>query len=174
MDRRSGEGGGGDDRLDLLFHALSDPTRRRILVRLTVGPARVSELARPFRMSLPAVSKHLKILERAHLLSRSVDGRIHRLALTPHTLNRIETWLDPFRAYWETQLTALGRDLERHRTSPGPARRSRRATGGAPPDGAPARPGGSGRARSAPAPRKRLDDASLARPTPPPMPCRRG
>jgi DNA-binding transcriptional ArsR family regulator len=103
-----------DDPLDLLFYALSDRTRRRLLTRLTLGPAKVTDLARPFRMSLPAVSKHLKVLERARLVSRTVRGRVHRLALQGETLEEVETWLDPFRAFWEDQLTELARDLDRH------------------------------------------------------------
>jgi len=103
-----------DEVLDRLFHALSDATRRRLLAQLTTGPARVTDLARPFRMSLPAVSKHLRILEGAGLISRSVDGRIHRLTLTGEPLRLVETWLDPFRAYWDRTFTALGEDLARH------------------------------------------------------------
>jgi DNA-binding transcriptional ArsR family regulator len=100
--------------LDALFHALADETRRRLLSRLTLGPAKVTDLARPFRMSLPAVSKHLKILEEAGLISRSVDGRIHRMTLTGEPLRQVEVWLDPFRAYWERTLRALDRDLRSH------------------------------------------------------------
>jgi len=103
-----------DERLDHLFYALSDTTRRALLARLVFGPARVTDLAKPFRMSLPAVSKHLKVLEEAHLVSRTVDGRVHRLALRGKPLRHVETWLDPFRTYWEGQLTALRRDLEQH------------------------------------------------------------
>jgi len=104
----------GVDPLDLLFHALSDPTRRQLLSRLALGPARVTDLARPFRMSLPAVSKHLKVLERAHLVSRTIRGRVHRLAIEGTTLEQVEVWLDPFRAYWEDRLGSLRRDLEEH------------------------------------------------------------
>ena len=104
------------DPLDQLFHALSDRTRRKLLSRLAVGPAKVTDLALPFRMSLPAVSKHLKVLERAHLVSRTIRGRVHRLAIKGETLEHVETWLDPFRAYWEDRLSALRRDLEEHPT----------------------------------------------------------
>lgn len=107
-----------DARLDRLFYALSDTTRRALLARLVLGPARVTDLAKPFRMSLPAVSKHLKVLEGAHLVSRSVDGRIHRLALRGEPLRHVETWLDPFRTYWEGQLAALRRDLQEHPPRP--------------------------------------------------------
>ena len=103
-----------EEALDRLFYALSDRTRRELLSTLTLGPSRVTDLARPFRMSLPAVSKHLRILEEAHLVSRRVDGRVHRLTLRGGTLEEVETWLDPFRAYWESRLSALDRDLETH------------------------------------------------------------
>ena len=65
-------------------------------------------------MSLPAVSKHLRILEDAGLISRSIDGRVHRLTLTGLPLRQVEIWLDPFRAYWEHTLRALGQDLAEH------------------------------------------------------------
>ena len=110
-------------RLDLLFHALSDSTRRRLLSRLAVGSAKVTDLARPFDMSLPAVSKHLRILEGAHLVSRTVDGRVHRLALDGEPLAQVEVWLDPFRSFWETQLGDLRDDLEAHPTRSGGKRR---------------------------------------------------
>jgi DNA-binding transcriptional ArsR family regulator len=101
-------------RLNLLFYALSDATRRELLSRLALGPAKVTDLAKPFRMSLPAVSKHLKVLEEARLVSRTIDGRVHRLALDGEPLRHVETWLDPFRAYWEGSLSALRRDIEDH------------------------------------------------------------
>ena len=100
--------------LDLLFHALSDPTRRRLLSRLGVGPAKVTDLAKPFDMSLPAVSKHLRILEAARLVSRTIDGRVHRLAIAAAPLAQVEVWLDPFRSFWETSLSGLRQDLEAH------------------------------------------------------------
>ncbi len=100
--------------LDRLFHALSDRTRRRILARLTLGPARVTDLAAPFRMTLPAVSKHLRILEQARLVSRRVEGRVHRLALKGSTLREVETWLDAYRSFWSESLDAIDRDLLDH------------------------------------------------------------
>ncbi|MFZ1023603.1 MAG: metalloregulator ArsR/SmtB family transcription factor [Thermoplasmata archaeon] len=109
-----------DDSLTHLFHALSDRTRRRLLAQLALGPAKVTDLARPFRMSLPAVSKHLRILEQAQLVSRSIDGRIHRLTLTGEPLRQVEVWLDPFRSYWEHTLLALDEDIRKH-----PPRQSR-------------------------------------------------
>jgi DNA-binding transcriptional ArsR family regulator len=124
MARRS-RGEAAADPLDRLFYAISDPTRRHILSRLTLGPARVTDLAKPFRMSLPAVSKHLRILEEARLVSRRIQGRVHCLALRGRPLQQVETWLDPFRPYWEDRLSALGRDLEQH-----PSRRSRGSSKG--------------------------------------------
>jgi DNA-binding transcriptional ArsR family regulator len=109
-----------EDPLDLLFSALSDRTRRQLLARLALGPAMVTDLARPFRMSLPAISKHLRVLEKAHLVSRVIDGRVHRLSLKGGPLEQVEVWLDPFRSYWEGSLSGLRRDLEEH-----PSRRSR-------------------------------------------------
>jgi DNA-binding transcriptional ArsR family regulator len=109
-----------EDPLDRLFRALADGTRRALLARLALGPARVTDLARPFRMSLPAVSKHLRILQEAGLVSRTVAGRVHRIALRGQPLEKVEVWLDPFRSYWEARLVALDRDLADH---PGPARR---------------------------------------------------
>ena len=114
------------DPLDRLFYALSDRTRRQLLAQLAVGPAKVTDLARPFRMSLPAVSKHLRILEEAHLVSRAVDGRVHRLSLKGRPLEQVEIWLDPFRSFWETNLSALQRDLKEH--PPAHADRGRSST----------------------------------------------
>ncbi|HYA71223.1 MAG TPA: metalloregulator ArsR/SmtB family transcription factor [Thermoplasmata archaeon] len=108
-----GQDAGGDP-LDLLFYALSDRTRRELLSRLALGPAKVTDLAKPFRMSLPAISKHLRVLEKAHLVSRTVDGRVHRLSLKGAPLEQVEVWLDPFRSFWEGSLTALRRDLSEH------------------------------------------------------------
>ena len=70
-----------DDRLDLVFRALGDRTRRALLARLAEKPAMVTELAEPFAMSLPAVSRHIRVLERARLVVRKVDGRVHRCSL---------------------------------------------------------------------------------------------
>jgi DNA-binding transcriptional ArsR family regulator len=101
-----------DDRLDLIFHALSDRTRRALLARLSRGPAMVTDLAEPFRMSLPAVSKHLKVLEGARLIVRAVDGRVHRCSLAPHTLRQAERWLESYRAFWNSTLDSLTRYAE--------------------------------------------------------------
>jgi DNA-binding transcriptional ArsR family regulator len=101
-----------EDRLDLVFHALADRTRRALLSRLARGPARVTDLAQPFAMSLPAVSKHLKVLEAASLIDRDIDGRVHRCALAPAPLRDIERWLEHYRGFWEGRLEALARFVE--------------------------------------------------------------
>ncbi len=110
------------DRLDSLFGALADRTRRAMLERLARGPAQVTELALPFAMSLPAVSRHLKVLEQARLVTRSVDGRIHRCSLAPEPLLEIGRWVDEQRSFWEGSLKSLARYVE---TGQGKGRRSR-------------------------------------------------
>lgn len=102
--------------LDRLFSALADPTRRAILARLAAeGEATISDLARPFAMSLPAISKHVRVLEGAGLLQREVRGREHRCRLEPRPLKDAVDWLADYRRYWEAQFDALGRYLERQR-----------------------------------------------------------
>ncbi|MGI8958976.1 MAG: ArsR/SmtB family transcription factor [Bryobacteraceae bacterium] len=103
----------GDDQLDRVFHALSDRTRRALIGRLAAGPSIVTELAAPFDMSLPAVSKHLKVLEAARLVDRAVEGRIHRCSLTAEPLHQAELWLDCYRSFWDDTLGALARYVER-------------------------------------------------------------
>jgi DNA-binding transcriptional ArsR family regulator len=117
---------GRQGRLDAVFHALGDPTRRALLRRLTRGPAMVTELARPFAMSLPAVSKHLRVLEDAGLLVREVQGRVHRCTLGPEPLEEAERWIAGYRAFWEHTLGALGRYVEAR--APRRRRRRRRRT----------------------------------------------
>ncbi|MGH2404263.1 MAG: ArsR/SmtB family transcription factor [bacterium] len=98
--------------LDTTFAALADPTRRAILARLSGGEASVTTLASPHRMSLPAVSKHLRVLERAGLLTRRKDGRIHRCRLAGAPLRDAAGWLARYRQFWETQFDSLARHLE--------------------------------------------------------------
>jgi DNA-binding transcriptional ArsR family regulator len=103
------------DRLDATFAALADPTRRAIIARLASGEASVSELARPFDMSQPAISKHLKVLERAGLISRGRDAqrRLSRLEAKP--LGEADEWLEGYRQLWEgtfQRLDALLEDLQ--------------------------------------------------------------
>lgn len=94
-------------RLDATFAALADPTRRAMLKRLHRGPASVKELADPFEVSLPAISKHLRVLERAGLLKRKKEGRVHRLSLLAGPLKDAAEWLAEYRIFWERQLDSL-------------------------------------------------------------------
>jgi DNA-binding transcriptional ArsR family regulator len=96
-----------DSTLDLVFGALADRTRRAILERLTRGSATVTELAEPFDMSLPAISKHLSALEKAGLIKRTKTGRIHHLTLAPDKLHDVSAWLDHYRRFWEQNLDSL-------------------------------------------------------------------
>lgn len=105
-----------DNRLDLLFRALGDPTRRALLARLAEKPAMVTELAEPIAMSLPAVSRHIRVLERARLVVRRVDGRVHRCSLDPAPLRTAEAWLSHYRQFWEGQLAALACYVESEKT----------------------------------------------------------
>jgi DNA-binding transcriptional ArsR family regulator len=98
--------------LDATFGALADPTRRAILTRLARGQAMVTELAEPFSMSLPAISKHLRVLESAGLLQREIDGRVHRCRLAAAPMKNAATWIAQYRAFWETQFDALEKYLE--------------------------------------------------------------
>ena len=96
------------DHLSQTFSALADPTRRAILARLSLGETSVTELAEPFDMSLPAVSKHLKVLERAGLISRGRDAQWRPCKLEAGPLREIADWLDLYRQHWEERLDRLG------------------------------------------------------------------
>jgi len=100
-------------RLDRTLAAIADPTRRRILSRLARGDARVTDLAAPFQMSLNAVSKHLRVLERAGLLRREVRGREHLLSLQARPLREVAEWVSVYQAFWEQRLDALDDFLRR-------------------------------------------------------------
>ena len=95
------------DRLSATFHALADPTRRAILARLSLGEVSVNELAEPFDMSLPAVSKHLKVLEQAGLISRGRDAQFRPCKLEPDTLRMVDSWLEDYRRLWNARLDRL-------------------------------------------------------------------
>jgi DNA-binding transcriptional ArsR family regulator len=95
------------DRLSLTFGALADPTRRAILARLAKRGASVTELAEPFDMSLPAVSKHLKVLERAGLVSRGREAQWRPVALTAGPLKEVDEWVERYRVIWEQRLDRL-------------------------------------------------------------------
>ncbi len=101
-----------EDRLDAVFHALADRTRRSMLARLSEGPAKVTVLAEPFDMTLPAASKHLRVLERAGLVDRAIDGRVHRCSLNAEPLEDIERWIEHYRSFWEGTLDALARHVQ--------------------------------------------------------------
>src|SRR5271167_2119530 len=99
--------------LDSTFAALSDATRRGILARLARrGETSVSDLAAPYQMSLPAVSKHLRVLEHAGLVSRQKDGRVHRCRLRAEPMKDAAAWIERYRQFWEAQLDSLARYLE--------------------------------------------------------------
>lgn len=93
--------------LNHTFAALSDPTRRAILARLAHGDASVTELAAPFDISLPAISKHLHVLEKAGLVQRTKKGRVHRLRLIPQPLRDAAAWIALYRQFWQGQLHSL-------------------------------------------------------------------
>ncbi len=93
--------------IDQTLMALADSTRRAILKRLSAGEARVTELARPFDISLNAVSKHIRILERAHLVRRRVEGREHFLIFNPKPLDETIKWMETQHAFWTGRLDAL-------------------------------------------------------------------
>lgn len=99
--------------LNRVFHALSDPTRRAILARLASRPRTVGELSEPFDISLNAVSKHLKTLERAGLVSREVRGREHHLKLNPKALSNAYDWLAFYERFWNERLDALAELVEK-------------------------------------------------------------
>ncbi len=105
------------DTLDHIFSALSDPTRRAILARLALGETTVSELAEPFDMSLPAVSKHLKVLEGVGLLVRERQGRLHLCQIDGAPMREAANWIGRYRRFWDTQLDSLADYLERSNTN---------------------------------------------------------
>jgi DNA-binding transcriptional ArsR family regulator len=95
------------DSLGATFAALADPTRRAILERLARGEASVTELAEPFQVSLPAISKQLRVLEQAGLLIREKEGRVRRCRLDAEPMREAAEWLARYRRYWERQLDSL-------------------------------------------------------------------
>jgi DNA-binding transcriptional ArsR family regulator len=95
------------DRLSATFAALADPTRRAIMARLASGETSVSELAEPFDMSLPAVSKHLKVLERAGLIVRGREAQWRPCRIEPRALKEVDDWLERYRRFWEQSFDRL-------------------------------------------------------------------
>jgi DNA-binding transcriptional ArsR family regulator len=97
--------------LDHIFSALSDSTRRAILEQLTRGESSVTDLAQPFDMSLPAISKHLRILEETGLIVRRKEGRVHYIHLAAARMKEASEWLNYYRQFWEESLDSLGEYL---------------------------------------------------------------
>lgn len=97
--------------LDVIFSALSDSTRRAMLLRLTEGEMSVTDLAAPFDMSKPAVTKHLKVLEKAGLLRRQIIGRTHRCRLAPQPLSEAAEWIAFYEKFWNQKFDALDKYL---------------------------------------------------------------
>jgi DNA-binding transcriptional ArsR family regulator len=113
-----------EDHLSSVFAALADPTRRAILARLADGEASVTELAEPFAMSLPAISKHLKVLERARLIARSREAQLRPCRLEVNALKEAAGWIEKYRRFWEENLDRLDEYLretqarDKHRNLP--------------------------------------------------------
>lgn len=101
-----------DDKLDAVFHALGDRTRRELLARLKKRPALITELASPFAMSLPAVSRHIRVLESAGLVTRTIQGRMHRCSINATPLKSAEAWLNHYRSFWEGNLASLAHYID--------------------------------------------------------------
>jgi DNA-binding transcriptional ArsR family regulator len=106
------------DRLSTTFSALADPTRRAILARLALGETSVTELAEPFAMSLPAISKHLKVLEHAGLIVRGRDAQFRPCRIEPVALKPVDDWLENYRRLWEERLDRLDAYLQRLQAAP--------------------------------------------------------
>ena len=117
------------DPLSLAFAALADPTRRAILARLASGEADVSELAKPFALSQPTISKHLKVLERAGLVARGRVAQRRPRALVALPLREVAEWLEPYRRFWEGKFARLDGYLDELQQAPQPKRPTRRARG---------------------------------------------
>ena len=112
----SGYGQTAPDHLDATFAALADPTRRAILARLALGEASVTELAEPFAMSQPAISKHLKVLERAGLISRGRDAQRRPCRLEATPLAQAAEWLERYRRFWDASFQTLDALLDEMKT----------------------------------------------------------
>lgn len=113
------------DRLSATFAALSDPTRRAILARLSRGETSVTELAAPFDLSLPAISKHLAVLERTGLIERRRDARWRPCKLKPEPLKDAAGWIEQYRQFWEQSFDRLEAYLEEIQTEPSHARKKK-------------------------------------------------
>jgi DNA-binding transcriptional ArsR family regulator len=113
------------DRLSATFAALADPTRRAILARLALGETSVSELAKPFDISGPAISKHLKVLEGAGLITRGRDAQWRPCRIEPRALKPVDEWLENYRRLWEQRLDRLEEYLCELQASPGKGKRTK-------------------------------------------------
>ena len=102
-----------DNRLDTVFHALADPTRRGMLAQLALGETSVGELAEPYRMSLAGASKHVKVLEQAGLVARKKIGRTHLCSLNARPLEEAERWLRQWEKFWNVRLDRLEAAIHR-------------------------------------------------------------
>jgi DNA-binding transcriptional ArsR family regulator len=122
----SGYGQAPPDPLDATFAALADPTRRAILARLALGEATVSELAEPFAITQPAISKHLKVLERAGLVSRSRDAQRRPRRLEARPLGEASGWLEGYRHFWEASYRRLDTVLDELKSREERRRRAKR------------------------------------------------
>jgi len=100
------------EQLNTIFFALADPTRRAILARLAFGEASGTELARPFAISVPAISKHLRVLEHAELILQRKEGRTHLFRLAARPMREAAAWLEHYRQFWETQFDSLDTYLQ--------------------------------------------------------------
>ena len=124
-----------NDRLSTTFAALADPTRRAILARLALGETSVLKLAEPFNMSLPAVSKHLKVLERAGLITRTRDAQMRPCRIEARALKEADDWLEEYRRLWEERLDRLDdylRVLQAQENPDNQANKKKRDTGDKP------------------------------------------
>jgi DNA-binding transcriptional ArsR family regulator len=101
-----------DDHISTTFSALADPTRRAILARLTLGETSVTDLASPFEMSMPAISRHLKVLEKAGLIARGREAQWRPCKLKPEPLKYAADWLDEYRRFWDESFDRLGQYLQ--------------------------------------------------------------
>jgi DNA-binding transcriptional ArsR family regulator len=120
------------DQLSVTFAALADPTRRAILARLTEGDANVSELAAPFSISLPAISRHLKVLERAGLISRGRSAQWRSSRLQAEPLRDATAWMERYRQFWDANFDRLDAHLRRIQAPPAQANQPQRKEGTAP------------------------------------------
>lgn len=121
------------DRLSIIFAALADPTRRAILARLADGDATVMELAEPFAISLPAISRHLKVLEHAGLISRSRNAQWRSSSLRTEPLQEATAWMEQYRQFWDDSLDRLDAHLKRIQQQTGSAPADSTTTGGTAP-----------------------------------------